>query len=233
MRAITRAVARAVPRAGAANAARRSRYWRWAALALIIALLAGCAWDTREPMAAGTWVAQRQQAFSQLGEWRVHGRLAISNGEDGGSAGFVLNDSSAGEMRLNLSATGGRWRLVADAGQASLEGSRVPLRRARYPEPLVEHALGWYLPVTLMRDWIRGIPAPPGAQLEFAEDGSLSALNHAQWQIEYQRYREVDGLWLPQKVVATSGDYKVSVIVLGWRLGAAEDTARNSRRRSG
>ena len=189
-------------------------------LSILIALtLNACRWAMPDDAPDGTWVSQRQDLFAELEEWRVHGRLAISNGEDGGSAGFVLHDNHAEELRLNLSATGGRWRLLATADGAELEGSRIPLRRALSPEPLIEEALGWYLPVTLMRDWIRGLPAPAGARLLFGENGSLKALQHSEWNIEYQRFREVDGFWLPQKIVAKNGPYRVTLLVLGWRLG--------------
>ncbi|MCG8466166.1 MAG: lipoprotein insertase outer membrane protein LolB [Xanthomonadales bacterium] len=193
--------------------------WRAATLALLVLMLTSCAWNTQPDAEDGTWVAERERIFEEVGQWRVHGRLGISNGKDGGSAGFVIHDNSDGQLRLNLSATGGRWRLLAGPDGAELEGSKVPLRRAPEPEPLVQEALGWYLPVTLMRDWLRGIPAPAGAALSFSENGALAALDHADWHIEYQRFREVDGVWLPQKVVARSGPYKVSVVVLGWRLG--------------
>lgn len=191
----------------------------WLLLVMITAL-SGCRWAMPDVAPAGTWVEQREQLFADLDQWRVHGRMAISNGEDGGSAGFVIHDNQQGELRLNLSATGGRWRLLADANGAELEGSRIPVRHAKTPEPLVEEALGWYLPVTFMRDWIRGLPAPEGASLEFGDNGSLLALHHSDWLIAYERYREVDGFWLPQKIVAKSGPYRVSLVVLGWKLGA-------------
>lgn len=194
------------------------------ALLLLSVLLSACGWNVQPDAEDGAWVSERQRIFAEVGKWRVHGRLGISNGQEGGSAGFVIHDTSDGQLRLNLSATGGRWRLLADAEGAELEGSKVPLSRAREPEPLVQDALGWYLPVTLMRDWLRGIPAPAGAQLSFSENGALSALDHADWHIEYQRFREVDGVWLPQKVVARSGPYKVSVVVLGWQLGEEKET---------
>lgn len=187
--------------------------------------LGGCGWNARPAADDGAWVAQRQQAFANYGVWRVHGRMAMSDGDRGGSAGFVLNDSSTGGLRLNISSSAGRWRLVSDSGGAELTGHRIGTRRAPEPEPLVADALGWYVPVMLMRDWLRGIPAPAGARHEYDENGTLKAVYHDSWHIEYQRFREEQGLWLPQKVVARSGDYRVSLVILGWRLGGQERSA--------
>ncbi|GAB4190142.1 MAG: lipoprotein insertase outer membrane protein LolB [Wenzhouxiangellaceae bacterium] len=184
-------------------------------------MLSGCAGQGARPEAAGAWLEQRAAAFAEIGQWRAHGRMAISDGERGGSAGFVLNDNLADELRLNLSVTGARWRLLAGPDGAELEGSRTPTRYASQPEPLVEEALGWYLPVSLMRDWIRGLPAPAGARLVFDEAGTLAALEHRQWLIEYQRYRQEGDLQLPQRIVATSGPYQVKLVILGWKLGGA------------
>lgn len=195
------------------------RYSVWALILLSVLMLGACRWDNRPDATAGTWVAERQALFLALGNWRAQGRMAITNGEDGGSIGFVLNDTRNGELRLNLSSAAGRWRLLAGPEGAELEGNRIPRRTARFPEPLVEEALGWYLPVSLMRDWIRGLPAPHDAHQIFAENGSLQRLEHADWQIDYERFREVDGHWLPQKIVARSGPYQVTLVILNWRLG--------------
>lgn len=194
---------------------------RLALLLFLLMLLSagGCRWDTRPDASTGTWVSERQALFMQLGQWRAQGRMAISNGEEGGSVGFVLNDTQLGELRLNLSSASGRWRLLAGPEGAELEGHRIPRRTAPYPEPLVEEALGWYLPVSLMRDWIRGLPAPSDARQIFASNGSLQRLEHADWEIDYERFREVDGHWLPQKIVARSGPYQVTLVILNWRLG--------------
>lgn len=195
---------------------------------LLIGLLMGCGvFQSRPDVHSGAWVEQRRSAFADLSGWRLHGRMAIADGERGGSASFVLNDDIEGYLRLNISATAGRWRLLVDQCGAELEGTRMDMRRASRPEPLVSEALGWYLPVSLMRDWVRGLPAPPGARLEFNDDGTLRRILHQHWTIEYQRYREHEGLLLPQRLEATNGAYRVRLMIRSWLLNSAK-SSKNS-----
>ena len=63
------------------------------------------------------------------------------------------------------------------------------LDRARIPILLLEQTLGLRLPVTGLRYWVRGLPAPgPTALLQTDAAGRLTRLEQNGWVIEYPSY---------------------------------------------
>ena len=66
--------------------------------------------------------------------------------------------------------------------------------------------LGWSIPVENLSWWVRGIQAPGQAdQRTLGEGGSLSFLSQSGWDIEFGRYRDVQGFSLPLKLTARQG----------------------------
>ena len=173
----------------------------------------------REPRPEGEWLADREAMFEQLDQWSVRGRVSVSDGNRGGSLGFEWT-ATGDDHRVHLrTMTGGRqWRLHFSPGEARLEGTDIQDLVGSDPDPLVEAAVGWPIPVRLLADWIRGLPAPEDARLRFDSDGSLAGLDHALWELEYRRLVEHNGILLPRRLDARSGDYEVRLVLADWSL---------------
>lgn len=191
---------------------------RFLLLAGMAMLLVACA--PREHRPAGDWLEEREAFFREHQEWSVRGRLALSDGDQGGSLGFEwIASAEHHQIHLRTMMGGRQWRLDFGPGYALLEGSDVDQLIDENPDPLVQAAVGWPVPVTLLADWIRGLPAPPGARLRFAEDGTLEGLDHAIWYLEYQRLRPYNGILLPHRLRAESGQYEVRLVLSSWEFG--------------
>lgn len=187
----------------------------WFLIPFVFLLLTACA--PREVRPPGDWLHEREQLFAAYPAWTVAGRIALSDGERGGTLSFDWQaDGEHHRVGLRTTAGGKQWRLEFGPEYALLEGSDVDQLIGTLPEPLVEAAVGWPIPVTLMSDWIRGLPAPPDAALAFNTDGTLAGLRHDTWELQYQRYREQLGILLPQRMEAASGPYRVRVAVGTW-----------------
>lgn len=177
----------------------------------------GCAALPERP--PGAWLDEREALFAEYPRWSVRGRLGLSDGERGGSLAVDWRaDGTHHQVGLRTLAGGRQWRLEFGPGYAVLEGSEVGQLIGTDPEPLVEEALGWSIPVSWMARWVRGLPAPEGARLRFAPDGSLARLDHPPWVLEFQRWREIpaDGVLLPVRLQATSGSYRVRAVLSDW-----------------
>lgn len=184
---------------------------------VLLVLAAGCAVRGDKP--AGAWLEARQAWFRAHPEWSVQGRLGLSDGERGGS--LALRWRASGERHVvDLSAGmgGRRWRLEMTPAGATLTGTDLAPMSGPDPDVLVERAVGWPIPVTWMSDWLRGLPAPSGARLDFAADGTLQSLYWAGWQLDYRRWRAPDSALplLPSRVEATHGRYSVRAALSGW-----------------
>lgn len=194
---------------------------RWLGAAALI-LAAGCA--VREPRPEGAWLAERRAWFDDRPEWSVRGRLGLSDGERGGSVAMTWRaDGERHEILLRTSAGGRQWRLVMDPSGSVLTGSEVGRLAGPDPDALVERALGWPLPVRWMSQWLRGLPAPSGAEVRYADDGALDALVWRDWRLDYVRWRAFgdDEVLLPSRVDAHNPPYRVRAALSGWRFQAA------------
>jgi outer membrane lipoprotein LolB len=187
-------------------------------LALVgVALLAGCASAPR--LDASQWRAlapgddpARTEAF------RVSGRLAVSNGHDGGSAGFLwIQDGERFEVELRQPVSQRTWRLSGDSRGAVLEGDPAGPRRADSAEQLLAEVLGWNVPVQALTRWVRGLPGDGRASdARRDNDGRLLRLEQDGWQVDYRGWLD-DGSW-PTRIQARQPPYSVRLNVQDWAV---------------
>lgn len=194
------------------------------ALGLMLCLLAaGCA-TTREQRAAGAWLEERQAWFDAHPAWSISGRVGLSDGERGGSLAFAWQaEGETHQIDLRTGAGGQRWRLDFTPEQAVLVGSGVDRLSGPDPDPLVEQAVGWPIPVDALSWWIRGLLPPGGGFMQFAEDGSLAAATDPPWQLDYRRFAQIHGHFFPTRLDARSGPYEVRIVIRDWRFVAEVD----------
>lgn len=188
---------------------------RWIILFATCLLLAACA--TREQRPAGAWLEEREAWFDAHPNWEISGRVGLRDGNRGGSLGFTW-EAEGDEHRIHLrtSAGGRQWRLWFTPGQAELEGTDVTRLAGRSPDPLVEEAVGWPIPVRALSWWIRGLVPPDGGRISFADDGTLAGVAGPVWTLEYRHFDQAEGRLLPTRLVARSGDYRVTIAIGEW-----------------
>ena len=172
----------------------------------------------------GIWLSERQQYFSEHPSWQASGRMAIRDKNRGIGLNFDWKTLNNEEYELVLRTTGGRWVLKVRPGFAELEGTKIGHLVDSEPGPLVEQALGWPLPVTLMQDWFRSLPGDQKARLRFAGDGSLLNIRYDDWSIDYTRYEVISAgietdVLMPTRLEAERTPYLVRVLVSDWVLG--------------
>lgn len=197
---------------------------RLLALALAVLLLVACA--PREIRPAGAWLEDREALFAENPVWTVSGRLSLSDGQRGGQLAFDWR-ANGEEHEVNLrTVMGGRqWRLRFGPDHALLEGSEVGQLRGPNPDPLVEAAVGWPIPVSDLSWWIRGL-VPPGSegQIDYAADGSLASAESPPWTLSFQRFDSTQQALLPSRLQADSPPYRVRMVLRDWSLGSHSAT---------
>ncbi|GMV31858.1 MAG: hypothetical protein AMXMBFR59_39830 [Rhodanobacteraceae bacterium] len=191
-------------------------------LLVVLALgLAACA-PLRLREDDATLATQRAREAAVLAEtnWQLNGRIAVSNGDDGGNADVEWRqDGARYDLRLRAPVTGKNWRLHGDARSAVLEGvSREPARGSDAAELLAREA-NWQLPVTELEYWVRGLRAPGiTAELVFDADQRPARLQQSGWTIEYREYFDDREPALPRKVFATKGQHRVRLFIEDWQV---------------
>lgn len=206
---------------------RQTRYLI-ACMLLAVLLLPACSTvqttDAGDPVRLGQYEA-RVKAVSKLEAWALKGRLAVSDENDGGS-GTLHWQKNPGGSRMDFHGAMGRgaWRLVAEPGQAELELADGKRYSAETVGELIREQLGWEIPVENLSWWVRGVEAPgPADQRILGDKGTLSLLSQSGWDIEFGRYREVQGLSLPLKLTARQGDKRVKLAIRDWEANGDDE----------
>jgi outer membrane lipoprotein LolB len=186
-------------------------------LPALLVLVAGCASAPR--MDPGQWRALAPgDDPARMAAFRVAGRLAVSDGRDGGSAGFLwIQDGDRFEVELRQPVSQRTWRLSGDGRGALLEGDPAGPRRADSAEQLLAQALGWNVPVRALARWVRGLPDDgPVASSEFDGEARLTRLDQAGWQVDYRGWHET-GAW-PTRIQARQPPYSVRLTIQDWAV---------------
>ena len=103
----------------------------------------------------------RSGALAGAERWALKGRLAVNDGEDGGSG--HLNWQKHGQnssMNFHGALGRGAWQLNVDENGAVLEWADGEIHRASSVGELVLQQLGWTIPVNALAWWVRGLTAP-------------------------------------------------------------------------
>jgi outer membrane lipoprotein LolB len=183
-------------------------------------LLVGCAARPPLPIDGG---GDRVERLDTLPTWSFSGRIAVSDGRDGGSGRVewrIDGDYYLIEVRAPVAGT--TWRLSGGDGLAQLDGVRDEPVRGVDPETLLAREVGWHLPVAAARDWVRGLPVDRrSAQVLLDGDGLPAQIVEQGWRIDYlDWFPAAEGRpALPRRLVARRASHEVRLAVAEWRLG--------------
>jgi outer membrane lipoprotein LolB len=167
----------------------------------------------------------RYQSLNQVEEWALEGRLAVNDGEEGGS-GHLNWLSRAGFSRMDFYGALGRgaWQLSADADGVLLEMASGETYRADDINELVRRQLGWDIPVDALEWWVRGLVSPGDWEArELDEEGRLVMLEQHGWTIEFASYRQIGGISMPRKMNAKQQTHQVKLAIRNWRVDNRDD----------
>ena len=161
-----------------------------------------------------------RQVHSQL-DWGFAGRVAVSNGRDGGNGRLDWQQGGGGfQARLSAPVTRQGWELSMDfaSGQARLDGLAGGPRQGSDARALVQQATGWDLPVATLGDWVRGV-LDGQAQVQ-ARDAAGRPLRAEQdgWQVQFGQWYEAEPgrPALPRRIDAVNGQARVRLLVDQW-----------------
>jgi outer membrane lipoprotein LolB len=89
---------------------------------------------------------------------------------------------------------------------------------ARTPEELLSRELGYQVPVSVLRYWILGRPAPDVEvqQVELDGEGHVQRMLQAGWDVHYGEYTPVDGGALPRLVEVRGPSLELKLLMTGW-----------------
>jgi outer membrane lipoprotein LolB len=184
----------------------------------MLALAAGCA-TMPEPAAPGDWNGRRAE-LQALDGWTLNGRVAVAAGDEGFSGGLTWRQSGTrAEVELRGPVGGTALAIRVDGSGFSVTDQHGEVFDGARAREIVALHVGSDLPITELRYWLVGAPAPDAPHREtLGGDARLATLDQAGWQVRYDRYRAAGRLALPARLDITKGALRLRVAVLDWRL---------------
>lgn len=194
---------------------------RFLLISSLFLLVTACTpfWQTKPGTPVDALWQQRSTELQQLDQWSFRGRTLIQQDKEGWNVGVSWQQNKDNfKIRLSGPFAQGGVELIGDSQQVEMLTSEGDRYTAETPEQLLEDVLGWQLPVSALRDWVRGLPykGEPVTFRKIDDDGHLLVLNQAGWQVEFLRYVPFAGQQIPDKVFIKRDDLSVRLVISNW-----------------
>lgn len=177
-------------------------------------------WQTKPPASAEVMWENRQASLKQLDDWSFRGRTVIRQDEEGWNVGvdwWQRQDDFT--IRLFGPFSQGAVELKGDSKLVTMTFSDGESYSAATPEQLLAEVMGWLLPVSALRDWVRGLPHATIKINEKSLDGKgrLSTLSQAGWEVEFVDYVPLDGNDVPAKIFIEHPQLSIRLVINDWK----------------
>ncbi len=188
----------------------------------MLVALSGCAIIHKPPtqhagvVDASAWQAHKQK-LRHLKQWALQGRVA--SGKVLGWTGNLNWRQKGGHFDVRLAGPLGAGGLSASGTLKSVHVRTNNQRfTTKHPDAMARRALGFSFPLTALRYWGRGLPAPGQfKRISVNAEGELQSLHQNGWHVAYLGYTTVNGgLKLPQRIVLDNGKDRLRLVVDRW-----------------
>lgn len=174
--------------------------------------LAACATTHIAPPST-SW-QQRAGELQGAKDWQLDGRAAVALGQQGWQATLTWRQTDT-NAEVHLAGPFGIGALVLKQTSGGLSLNGAPPSDA--VQSLVREKLGFDLPIENLHYWLLGVPNPASAfDLSRNDQDRAKTLNQAGWNISYDRYMPVAGDALPARMVLTTGEVRVRIVIDHW-----------------
>jgi len=163
-----------------------------------------------------------KQSLAQLENWKVMGKIGIRTKDDSMTAAINQWSQSKDTFIIDLSSTFlglGATRIMGNEDYIIISDSDEDPISSNQPDNLIESALGFPLPVSLLSSWIKAIPSPGSEyKISFNPQSLPLQLQQHNWQINYSNYSNEHGLPLPGKVKLQRGETRITLVIKKWTI---------------
>ena len=191
---------------------------------VVMVFLAGCSSVTTAPpelsLAEKDRLWQENRARVELIEaWSLTGRLGLTVPDRSGSMSIEWQQDQQ-QYSIFLDGPFGQ-SLAQIKGDRAGVSARVSDEEVTGPTPeyLMLKLTGWDFPVSSLKYWVRGVPAPEGdAEVTLDNLGHPKQILQQGWQIDYLQYRDESLSQMPIRLKASNGDVRMTLVVRSWQL---------------
>jgi outer membrane lipoprotein LolB len=169
------------------------------------------------PGADAPWPEQRA-ALEILDRYSLNGRVAVAAQGQGFSASLRYHQQPQGS---NLALDGplgiGGLRVDFAGDEIAIATSRGEKLDGQAARDELERRLGFQLPLTELRWWLLGIPAPGEFTLNQGASGEIRDFTQQGWRVSINSRSAGLGFALPQRLTAEREGARLKLLVENWQ----------------
>lgn len=196
--------------------------------ALLIILSSGCSL-LQKPQSSDPLFNQanseRRQALLALQDWQIKGKIAFISSKERNSADINWrHKGSTNSQKLNLTSYLGinvlQLETIDGKHKLEVDGKEY---NARNLDHLIHSFIGLTLPTKALSYWVKGIAFSDKDHITFNDETSLpssltSVYDSQSWHIEFQRYKNINGLQLPTSLKIRQADLTIKISINYWHI---------------
>lgn len=197
-----------------------------AALSVIFLLLGACTTVPKTPITQQnqTAWAQYQATTSQIENWDLRGRAVVLIDRAVHHVGLAWQQH-AGRFLITLEAPFGQGAIRLETNPKSSLPVKLSLADgqiidAETAEAALERVTGWFIPVSDLQFWIKGLPQQSSDfSYQLNGDGRLKSLQQNGWHIDYLSYfgSAEPGRGLPRKIYLKHNRLTLKIVIAHWQ----------------
>lgn len=193
-------------------------------LIILLSMLSGCI-SMRSPVGAKDFkmlsATQRQARLAKLNFWRIKGAFSIKQGKKVEIAHYLWNQFGQKNYRIHITSAMDLYSvsMFGRYGSVTLWKDGTHAITSKTAEGVMRKAMGWYLPVSQLYYWIKGMPAPKkeGAyEAKYDKFGHLVMLTQKGWLVKLSAYKPFGGVDVPQVLRLQRPDISAKIVIKKW-----------------
>lgn len=170
--------------------------------------------------------ALQHQDLAAYDSWDLHARAVVRRPGEAYNIGLQWEQDRQ-RFGMLLAAPFGQGVFRIDGDEDAGYRLRLPDGQEfnnRSPEALLEEVIGWSLPVSGMKYWIRGLPRPGADYRHRLDDsGGLLWIRQDNWDIEYTDYFDAGPEpRLPRRMNLERDELSIRLVIERWQQSGAE-----------
>jgi outer membrane lipoprotein LolB len=185
----------------------------------LLLFFSGCAITPKPTLHYLAW-SSREKQLSSFDHWIARGKIAINFNRQSTVCNFIWQQN--GDQYL-LDFSGplnfGKVRIMGNKNQVTLWQDATHSFTEKSPEQLVARKLGWQLPISQLKYWVRGIPASsPIEKIILTPTFHLEYLAQNGWKINYLTFSAWNNIDLPEKISLSGFDFVIKIAISEWSV---------------
>lgn len=161
----------------------------------------------------------RATQLQQIKKWDIDGAFSIQYNKKSELANYTWQQTYS-KYLINISSALNLYTISINGrpGHAYLKESKHKPLSARSPESLLQKRLGWSIPISSLKYWVRGLPANSAGSKSYDKYGHLTYLSQQGFVVYFSNYTNVGKYDLPRILKISGHGLKIKLAIKHWSL---------------